>query len=111
VEAAQRFRYSRGIAYQAGGLAFIHELFCNGYLNIFFQKNWGLAKTMSSGAKSLYTYDSGGWLSSLMQTDAVGATVVNQSYTRDRVGNITATNVTAGPSPALPNTRSTRYIV
>ena len=44
---------------------------------------------MSSGARSIYAYDNGGWLSSLMHYDSVGATVGSQSYNRDRLGHIT----------------------
>ena len=58
-----------------------------------------LARVMSSGARSVYTYDSGGWLTSLVHYDAVGAAVTSQSYTRDRVGNITSINVASGASP------------
>jgi RHS repeat-associated protein len=63
-----------------------------------------LSRVMSSGARSVYTYDTGGWLQSLLHTDTLGATVVSQSYTRDRVGNITQINVVTGPS-----TGSTSY--
>lgn len=55
-----------------------------------------LSRILSSGAKSVYTYDSGGWLSSQKHLDAVGATIVDQTYTRDRVGNITAIAATGG---------------
>ncbi len=71
------------------------------YLSVSYQYDNGgrlLSRVMSSGAKSLYAYDAGGWLSSLTHTDAVGAPVVSQTYTRDRVGNITGVNVTAGPN-------------
>jgi RHS repeat-associated protein len=77
------------------------------YLSVNYQyDNAGrlLSRVMSSGAKSLYTYDTGGWLNSLSHTDAVGTTVTSQNYTRDRVGNIIATNVSAGP-----NAGSTAY--
>jgi RHS repeat-associated protein len=76
------------------------------YLSINYQyDNAGrlLSRVMSSGAKSLYGYDNGGWLTSLAHTDAVNASVTSQSYTRDRVGNITALSVTAGPITGATN--------
>ncbi|WP_374336332.1 hypothetical protein [Methyloversatilis sp.] len=56
-----------------------------------------LSRVMSSGARSLYGYDDGGRLASLAHQDGVGATVTEQAYSRDRVGNITAITATAGP--------------
>ena len=72
------------------------------YLTINYQyDNAGrlLSRVMSSGARSLYTYDNGGWLQTLNHFDAIGTNVTSQSYTRDRVGNITGLNVTTGPNP------------
>jgi RHS repeat-associated protein len=63
-----------------------------------------LTRVMSSGAKSLYAYDFGGWLSSIAHTDAVANTVFMQSFTRDRVANITQTVTSAGAT-----TGRTRY--
>jgi YD repeat-containing protein len=48
-----------------------------------------LSRVMSSGARTLFAYDNGGWLHTLNQFDAAGTQVVSQSYTRDHVGNIT----------------------
>jgi len=58
-----------------------------------------LSRTMSSGALSLYTYDNGGWLQTMNHFDATGTPVVGQSYTRDRIGNITGLTVATGPNP------------
>jgi len=53
---------------------------------------------MSSGARSAYGYDSGGFLTSLKHYDAIGAVVANTSTTRDRAGNILS-QVETGPTP------------
>ncbi len=58
-----------------------------------------LSRVMSSGARTLFAYDTGGWLQTLNQFDAAGTQVVSQSYTRDHVGNITGINVATGPAP------------
>lgn len=63
-----------------------------------------LSRVMSSGARSLYGYDAGGRLASLAHQDGVGATVTEQAYSRDRVGNITAITATA-----VPVTGTTHY--
>lgn len=48
-----------------------------------------LSRVMSSGARSIYAYDNGGWLNSLTHYDAAGATVGSTTYSRDRLGHIT----------------------
>jgi RHS repeat-associated protein len=55
-----------------------------------------LSRILSSGAKSVYTYDNGGWMSGQKHIDAAGATIIDQGYTRDRTGNITAIAVAGG---------------
>jgi RHS repeat-associated protein len=56
-----------------------------------------LDRILSSGAKTRYGRDGGGRLSSLTNTSASGAMVTSQTYSRDRVGNIT-TQTDAGQS-------------
>jgi YD repeat-containing protein len=61
-----------------------------------------LSRILSSGAKSVYTYDNGGWLNGQKHLDATGANIVDQGYTRDRTGNITAIALAGGGgTPAM----------
>jgi YD repeat-containing protein len=61
-----------------------------------------LSRILSSGAKSVYTYDNGGWMSGQKHIDAAGATIIDQGYTRDRTGNITAIALAGGGgTPAM----------
>jgi RHS repeat-associated protein len=55
-----------------------------------------LSRVMSSGARSIYAYDNGGWLSSLTHYDAAGNQVSTQSTNRDRLGHITTLTTAAG---------------
>jgi RHS repeat-associated protein len=67
------------------------------YLSVNYQNDAAgrvLSRMLSSGARSLYSYESGGWLVGQKHVDAAGATIIEQSYTRDRIGNITAIGVT-----------------
>ena len=57
-----------------------------------------LSRVMSSGNRSVYTYDAGGWLIGMSHQDSTGAVVSAETFTRDHVGNITAITVTAGAS-------------
>lgn len=67
-----------------------------GYVSVNYQNDAAgrvLSRILSSGAKSLYTYDAAGWMTGQKHVDATGSTIVDQSYTRDRLGNVTAINV------------------
>lgn len=55
-----------------------------------------LSRVMSSGARSIYAYDNGGWLNSLTHYDAAGATVGSTTYSRDRLSHITTLSSSSG---------------
>ena len=57
-----------------------------------------LSRVMSSGNRSVYAYDAGGWLTGMSHQDSTGAVVSAETFTRDHVGNITGLNTTAGAS-------------
>ncbi|MEI7465732.1 MAG: DUF6531 domain-containing protein, partial [Burkholderiales bacterium] len=58
-----------------------------------------LSRVTANGARMTQSFDANGWLSRLSQYDAANAMVSDTTYTRDRVGNITAQSDSGGPSP------------